>query len=142
MIVADTNLVTYLLIEGPMTELARKVFMLAPDWCLPALWRSEFRNTMAGYLRATGLDLQEATRHTKDAEAQFGSRDVTVDSADVLELVAGSSCTAYDCEFVSAARSLGAPLVTSDRQVLAEFPDVAVSPEDFLDGRGAAAGGD
>lgn len=46
--------------------------------------------------------------------------------------VATSRCSANDCELVALAEELGVPLVTSDRQVLAEFPDLARSPEAFL----------
>jgi len=49
----------------------------------------------------------------------------------VLELAVRSRCTAYDCEFVALAKQLGVPLVTSDRQVLAAFPETAVSPDAF-----------
>lgn len=51
---------------------------------------------------------------------------------DVLELAMRSGCTAYDCEFVAVAKELEATLVTSDRQVLAAFPETAVSPEAFV----------
>ena len=48
-----------------------------------------------------------------------------VSSQDVLQLVASSRCSAYDCEFVAAALQLRVPLVTADRAVLSAFPDVA-----------------
>ena len=50
----------------------------------------------------------------------------------VMDLVAVSSCPAYDCEYVALARDLGVSLVTSDRGVLRAFPSRAVSPEGFL----------
>jgi len=42
-IVADTNLITYLLLDGEHTEAAERVFALDSHWIAPALWRSEFR---------------------------------------------------------------------------------------------------
>ena len=44
MIIADTNLVSYLLIEGERTVAVRRVHEKDPDWKLPTLWRSEFLN--------------------------------------------------------------------------------------------------
>ncbi len=47
---------------------------------------------------------------------------------------AGRGCIrpAYDCEFVALARDLNVPLVTSDKQVLTQFPDVATSLATFV----------
>ena len=44
MIVVDTNLVSYLLIEGKRTVEARQVRQRDPDCVLPPLWRGEFLN--------------------------------------------------------------------------------------------------
>jgi predicted nucleic acid-binding protein len=47
-------------------------------------------------------------------------------------LAAGSTCSAYDCEFVALAQELGTVLVTMDKQILRDFPDVAVSIDTFV----------
>jgi hypothetical protein len=57
-----------------------------------------------------------------------------IDHLKVLELVNYSACSAYDCEFVALAQVLGCQLVTSDRQIQVQFPEIAVSPEKFLKG--------
>jgi predicted nucleic acid-binding protein len=44
----------------------------------------------------------------------------------VLELAHQSGCTAYDCEFIAVAKTLGAKLFTADKQVLKAFPKIAV----------------
>ena len=44
MIVADTNLLIHLLVDGPNTRTAMEVREKDPDWRAPFLWRSEFRN--------------------------------------------------------------------------------------------------
>ena len=48
------------------------------------------------------------------------------------EFVAMSNCTAYDCEFVALADVERVQLVTVDRQILQEFPEVAISLDKFV----------
>ena len=50
----------------------------------------------------------------------------------VLQLVARSNCIAYDCEFVALAHAQGVHLITADREILREFPEVAISLEEFV----------
>jgi predicted nucleic acid-binding protein len=54
-----------------------------------------------------------------------------VNPEQVLRPVDDSRCSAYDCEFIVLARDLGVPMIASDRQLLREFPDAALSMEDF-----------
>jgi predicted nucleic acid-binding protein len=42
-------------------------------------------------------------------------------------LVAISTCSAYDCEFVALEKEQQVQLVTVDRQILRDFPDAAIS---------------
>lgn len=58
-------------------------------------------------------------------------REYGVESRDVLQLARRSGCSGYDCEYVSLAQHIGTKLVTADRQVLAAFPETAISPRDF-----------
>ena len=51
--------------------------------------------------------------------------EMVVDRDAVLDLVASSTLTAYDCEFVALAMELRVPLVTTDKQILRDFPRVA-----------------
>lgn len=50
-----------------------------------------------------------------------------MDSRLVLELVRDSDCSAYDCEFVALAMSLGITLVTEDKKLLKAFPAQALA---------------
>jgi len=49
-----------------------------------------------------------------------------------MELVSGSNCSAYDCEFVAFVRALGGRFVTLHKQIVDAFPGEAVSLETFL----------
>ena len=132
MIVADTNLVAYLLLGGASQPLAQAVFEKDPEWAAPFLWRSEFRNVLAGYLRRGDLDLAGALEYMAHAEALLRDGESEVSSDAVLALVDSSKCSAYDCEFVELAQELGVRLVTSDARVRAAFPDAAIAPADFV----------
>lgn len=53
MIVVDTNVLAYLYLPGEYTAAAEALLAHDPDWAAPVLWRSEFRNILAGYLRVS-----------------------------------------------------------------------------------------
>ncbi|MBI4469513.1 MAG: type II toxin-antitoxin system VapC family toxin [Acidobacteria bacterium] len=134
MIVADVNLVAYLLLGEPEVGRAQQVFEADSTWAAPLLWRSEFRSVLAAYMRQRGLGLVDAWQAHELAEGLLGGHEYTVAGERVLELVASSRCSAYDCEYVALALELDIPLVTSDRQVLRAFSRIAVSPIAFVRG--------
>ena len=49
----------------------------------------------------------------------------------ILRLVSESKRSSYDCEFVALAESLQVPLITSDKELLKDFPSIAISMEKF-----------
>jgi len=131
-IVADTNLLAYLYIEGTLNQQARQVLLRDSEWAAPVLWRSELRNTLIKCFRGGLIGRDEAFRIMADAEITMLFNEYDLASGDVLELAAETGCSAYDAEFVVLAKDLGVPLVTTDKDLLAKFPDVAVTPERFL----------
>ena len=131
MIVVDTNVLVYLLLPGEHTEQAERVLRRDPVWAAPLLWRSEFRNVLAIYMRQGRLSLDQALQLMDNAEILLQGREYTVSSVRVLSLVAGTRCSAYDGEFVALAQDLGLSLVTSDARLLAEFPATAIAMDMF-----------
>lgn len=131
MIVADTNLLIYLYIQGQRTEESEAVLQQDAVWTVPLLWRSEFRNALIGLVRTEALQLEEALSILDEAERWLTGHEYSVVSRQVLALASRSGCSAYDCEFVALAQDLEVPLVTSDRQILKAFPTIAVSPSAF-----------
>ena len=125
MIVVDTNVIAYLLIPSPWTEAAEDLLQAEPVWAAPPLWRSEFRNILAGYLRRGTLSFEQTLALQSTAESLLAGHETSVESRAVLELVRGSNCTAYDCEFIALARQSGSVLYTLDAKLLAAFPDTA-----------------
>lgn len=126
MIVVDTNILAYLYLPTDQSASAEALLTAEPDWAVPVLWRSEFRNILAGYLRRGSLSFETALSIQAEAEALVAGAEHEVNSRSVLELVRDSVCTAYDCEFVALAMALGVRLVTADKKLLRVFPTVAV----------------
>lgn len=131
MIVADTNLIVYLFIAGDQTSLAQKVLRKDPQWIVPPLWQSEFRNVLAAYIRR-GMTLAQASQLMEDALQTLQERQILPSNEEVFALITETDCTAYDCEFVALARQLSIKLVTADKQLLEQFPDCTVSLEEFV----------
>lgn len=134
MIVVDTDVLAYWFIrsDSRRADLADSVVEIDRKWFVPPVWASEFRNVLATYMRVREMPLEKARRLALSAEVFIGARIVPVPSDDVLRLVKASDCTAYDCEFVAAAQSLRAKLVTGDRKLAAAFPETVVTMEEFV----------
>ena len=132
MIVADTNIISYLFLPTVYSERASQLYKIEPEWAAPSLWRSEFRNVLALYIRQKIVTLAEALVLQDEAEALMTDQEFTVTSLQVLTLTDSSTCSAYDCEFVALAKQLSVKLVTQDKKILREFPNVAVSLDDYL----------
>ena len=127
MIVVDTNILAYLYLPTGRTAGAEALLKVDPEWAAPLLWRSEFRNVLAGYLRRKTLTFDQTRSLQAEAEALMTGNEFEVDSQRVLELVRDSDCSAYDCEYIALALRLGVSLVTMDAKLLKAFPKYAVS---------------
>jgi predicted nucleic acid-binding protein len=126
-IVVDSNVLAYLYLPGEYTEAAEALLEQDADWAAPVLWRSEFRNILAGYLRRQTLTFEQACGLQSEAEDLLDGSEFEVDSAAVLELVRDSDCSAYDCEFIALAIKLDTKLVTVDKKLRKAFPTRAVA---------------
>ena len=127
MIVVDTNVLAYLYLPTEFTAHAEALLQRDADWVAPLLWRSEFRNILAGYMRRKTLTFEQARALQAEAESLMAGNEYETDSQRVLELVRDSDCTANDCEFAALAIHLGTTLVTMDRKLLNAFPKCTVS---------------
>ncbi len=127
MIVIDTNVIAYLWLPGERTKAAEHLLEEDSDWNAPLLWRSEFRNVLAGCLRRGDVRLDTALQIVEGAEEQMRGHEFSVPSSQVLARAEASARSAYDCEFVVLAEELGVPLVTSDVKLVKSFPSIARS---------------
>ena len=126
MIVVDSNILAYLYLPGDRTAAAEALLEQDSEWAAPVLWRSEFRNILAGYMRRKTITFDQARSLQSEAESLLAGAEFEVDSSSVLELVRDSDCSAYDCEFIALAIKLNTKLVTVDKKLLREFPTRAV----------------
>ncbi len=118
MIVVDTNIISYFYLPTDQTHLAERLLEQEPVWAAPLLWRSEFRNVLALYLRKKLIDIETALTLQQEAEELLHNHEFDIPSLQVLSLVSRSSCSAYDCEFVAVAQQLGTQLVTQDKKII------------------------
>lgn len=132
MIVVDTNIIAYLYLNNERSEQVEQLMEKDSEWAAPLLWRSELRNVLALYMRKEILSVKEAQQVMEEASFFMEGREYDVVSFQVLELAASSTCSAYDCEFVALAQELEKILVTDDNKILKEFPDTAVSLDEFV----------
>ena len=119
----DSNVLAYLYLPGERTADAEALLDQDPEWAAPVLWRSEFRNILAGYTRRKTLTFEQACNLQSEAEDLLSGLEFEVDSRAVLELVRDSDCSAYDCEFIALAIKLDTKLVTADKKMLRAFPN-------------------
>jgi len=133
LIVADTNLVAYLMIEGDRTGDARAVWERDPEWRLPSLWRSEFLSVLATSVRAGVFDGGQARSVWSRALSLFSCVEHNPGGEDVLDTSLRFGISAYDAQFVQTAIDLGVRLVTADRKLAASCPGHAVEPATFLE---------
>ena len=127
MIVVDTNILAYLYLPTGFSEQAELLLLKQPKWIAPVLWRSEFRNVLALYLRKEILTFEQTYDIQTEAEALLAGNEYDVPSLDVLRLVEASDCSAYDCEFVALAKRNNTVLVTEDKKILKQFPKITMS---------------
>lgn len=133
-IVVDNDVISYfwLDIETGRSEAARKVRTYTSIWYAPDLWKSEFLNVLRKYMNNGSLSLAEAIILARNADEDLRDFTLPVDSRSVLQLVAQTQHSAYDCEYVALAQRLDIPLVTGDKHLSALFPDTAILLEDYV----------
>ena len=127
MIVVDVNVVAYLYLPGPFSAAAENLLLSNSEWASPRLWRSEFRNILATYMRKNLLSLEQANTIFTSANDLLSNNEYEVSTLQVLQLAHDSGFSAYDCEYVALAHHLKLPVFTADKALLKAFPEVAAA---------------
>jgi predicted nucleic acid-binding protein len=131
MIVADTNLLAYLVIPGTATADAERVRARDSDWAAPGLLRFEWLNVVAQQFRLNHLDRDCALRTFRRGLTLLSFTKLQSDPLFILNMCQKTGCSPCDLEFIWLAMELGVPLVTADRKLIDAFPGVAVHLSEF-----------
>ena len=78
MIVVDNSLLVYFWLPGDFTKQAEAAKEQDGTWAAPVVWRAEFRNVLAGYLRKKVLTEAEANAAYLNAQKDLGAHEFTV----------------------------------------------------------------
>ena len=132
MIVVDANIIIYLVFETSFTPLARQAYARDPDWVVPDLWEAEVLNGLVSEVAAGHTTVEDAVRAASNAAALLSGRTHRCDRATVLRTARSAQLTAYDAYYVVLARDLGVQVVTEDRRISRNCPDVARSLKAYL----------
>ena len=131
MVIVDTNVVAYLLIEGDRTRQAQALLARDPDWRSEGFLLIEFSNVLATYLRAGSLSRSQAESLLAEAAKRLRVL-INVPHARALRVADQFAVSAYDARFLAAAGGLGARLVTEDAKLRAAAPALTQSLEQAI----------
>jgi predicted nucleic acid-binding protein len=130
-VLVDTNILAYLIIEGDRTASAQKLFERDSDWCSEAFVMVEFSNILATYVRTKALTQAQGTRLLTEAQALLSTLH-NMTNTRALETAMQYEISAYDARFISLARHLKLRLVTEDAKLRTAVPSWTISLADAL----------
>ena len=132
MIVVDCNIIAHTWLPSEFKDDIQELIRRDYDWIAPILWRSEFRSILSKFLRKKMISETKANELAELAEEQMTGREISVPTKDVISIIAKSALTSYDSEYVALAKIRHLKLVTLDKEILKEFPSIALSLKDFV----------
>jgi predicted nucleic acid-binding protein len=133
-VLVDTNVLVYLLIQGDRTRLAQALYARDPEWKSEGFALLEMSNVLATFQRSGALDPAQARRLLDEAERLLRGQ-VNVPHATALEVAGRHGVSAYDARFLAAAERLGVRLVTEDAKLRSAAPALTESLDEALAGR-------
>ncbi len=136
MIVVDTNIIAYLLIQGDQTSQAKSLFERDKEWVAPSFWRIEFLNVLTGYARYQRLSFEDVRSIWKNSFHLSHLHEEPVESGHALELALKYKITGYDALFVALAENIGTTCVTQDKALRRAVPRLTASLDEFLSSKG------
>jgi len=131
-LLVDTNVVAYLLIEGDYTEAAQQLRKSDPDWRSEAFLMVEFTNVLVASIAARRMTLPLAHDFLRKAGALLEGKLGRVPHAAAVIIAAGYRVSAYDARFLALAQQLGRRLVTEDAKLRRAAPALTQSMAEAL----------
>lgn len=132
MILVDTNILAYLLLEGPQSTAATALLERDKDWHSESFILPELANVLVTTMRIRGLSLARALTAFADGRRVIERGLHTAADEDVLTLADRFGITAYDARFLALAQTLGARLVTEDAKLRKAVPRLTQSLAEAL----------
>ena len=132
MLLVDTNVVAYLLIDGNYTEAAQELRLLDSDWRSEAFLLVEFTSVLVSSIARKRMTLSMAEDFLAKAAALFDGKLGRIPHASVLAIATRHRVSAYDARFLSLADQLGSRLITEDARLRAAAPALTQSLAEAL----------
>ncbi len=131
MIIADASLVSFLFLEGEVSETVRELYRRDPDWITPPILNHEMLNILAAVGRAddTALAMEELW---KEIRMRLGGRQQIPDPLRALRMAIDFGISGSEAQYLALSQQLGAPMVSCDQRLLEHLPKLVVSPEVYL----------
>ena len=129
MVLVDTNVLAYLMLEGDRTSAAQELFERDADWRSEAFIMVEFSNVLTTYVRTKVLSRDRGLKLLAGAEKLVPVL-TSVQNARALEVATQFGISAYDARFVALAIQMKVKLVTEDAKLRAAVPSWTVSLAD------------
>ena len=132
MLLVDTNVVAYLLIDGDYTEAAQELRIRDSDWRSEAFLLVEFTNVLASSVARKRMTLSLAEEFLAKVFALFDGKLGRIPHASAFAMAARHRVNAYDARFLALADQLGSPLITEDARLRAAAPGLTQSLAEAL----------
>ena len=121
MVLIDTNILVYLLVNGDRTKAAHALFARDPDWRSEDFLLIEFSNVIATFVRMKLLTRMQGNALLGGATKRMTGL-IALPHSQALDTATEFGISAYDARFIGLAKQLGAKLVTEDTKLRAAVP--------------------
>lgn len=129
MVLVDTNILAYLLIDGDRTAAAQALYARDSDWRSESFIMVEFSNILATYVRTRAMTHAQGLDLLAEAQALMPAL-LNLQHSQGLDAAAEFAISAYDARFIAVAKQMRAKLVTEDAKLRAAVPAWTVSLAD------------
>jgi predicted nucleic acid-binding protein len=132
MLLVDTNIVAYLLIDGDFSEAAQRLRKSDSDWRSEAFLMTEFTNVLAASIAVRRMTLPLAEDFLSKANTLLENKLTRVADTAALAIAVRFRVSAYDARFLALADQIGIRLVTQDAKLRAAAPKLTQSLAEAL----------